>query len=272
MRRANGVVVLAAVLGGCFATMESPAKIDTQKVRALKTFPYDDWRAVTRRFVDTKGRVDYAALKKARHPLDRFVALLALVGPRTRPDLFATKDAQLAYYINAYNALVLFNVIERYPKIRSVNDHKSSFFYFTEFKLDGDEVSLHALENKIVRPRFSDPRVHFALNCASIGCPPLRREAYTAARLEEQLADQARRVHRESRWFRFDEEAGVVYLTKLYDWYGSDFRQVAGSVLGYAARHAPRLAGADLDALDVRFLDYDWDMNAQESREEGAAR
>src|SRR5574341_148344 len=89
------------------------------------------------------------------------------------------------------------------------------------------------------RPRFQEPRVHFALVCAARGCPPLRAEAYVGARLEAQLADQVRRVHSDTRWLRFDPASLTLHLTRLYDWYGSDFLQTsaAASVEQYVAAH-----------------------------------
>jgi hypothetical protein len=100
-----------------------------------------------------------------------------------------------------------------------------------------------------------------------VGCPPLRSEAYTADRLEEQLADQAEYVHRHDRWFRLDPDSGTIRLTSLYDWYGGDFEQVAGSVLAFAARYRPDLESM-LDSgrePNVRWLDYDWSLNSQEN-------
>ncbi|GIW73139.1 MAG: hypothetical protein KatS3mg102_2681 [Planctomycetota bacterium] len=108
--------------------------------------------------------------------------------------------------------------------------------------------------------------------CAAIGCPPLRAEAYTGARLEQQLEEQARYVHAHERWFRLAPDGRSVELTKLYEWYGGDFVQVAGSVLAYAARYVPRLEQL-LEAGQepaVRWLEYDWRLNDLGNRPAGA--
>lgn len=116
-----------------------------------------------------------------------------------------------------------------------------------------------------MRPKFEEPRIHFALVCAAVGCPPLRNEAYTAQRLEEQLQSQTDYVHRHTTWFQFERATNRADLTKLYGWYGGDFEQVTpnGSVLEFAARYSPWLKQA-LDQgknPDVGYLPYDWSLN-----------
>ena len=105
--------------------------------------------------------------------------------------------------------------------------------------------------------------MHFALVCAAVGCPKLRNEAYLAARIDGQLEDQARYAHTHDRWFRFEPDRQEVHLTRLYNWYGGDFEQVAGSVLEYAAQYSDGLkrALAAGGRPRVRWLPYDWSLN-----------
>ncbi|MDX1682863.1 MAG: DUF547 domain-containing protein, partial [Phycisphaeraceae bacterium] len=113
------------------------------------------------------------------------------------------------------------------------------------------------------RPNFREPRIHFALVCAAIGCPPLRTEAYTGERIDKQLEDQTRYVHAHPRWFR-RTGPDQIHLTRLYDWYGGDFEQIAGSVLAWVGRYQPEVARqieAD-NPPDIKWLDYDWTLNA----------
>lgn len=126
-------------------------------------------------------------------------------------------------------------------------------------------MSLDQIEHERIRPRFREPRIHFALVCAARSCPPLRAEAYTADRLESQLADQARRVHSGPTWLRFDAASGQLQLTRLYDWYGADFSQAAGSVEKFVATHAPSVQAALAagQRVRVRWLDYDWSLNGK---------
>jgi hypothetical protein len=131
--------------------------------------------------------------------------------------------------------------------------------------LAGETYSLNQIEHGLIRPNFREPRIHFALVCAAIGCPPLRSEAYTGDRLEQQLEDQTRFTHGNERWLRYERGNATIELTALYQWYAGDFEQVAGSVLEYAARYDDDLA-TDLEAghsPTIRYLDYDWSLNAR---------
>ena len=257
MRRALIVVLLFVV--GCGKTVTSNVKVDEGALAKATAFDYADWTTVTTQYVDGEGKVDYARLKAERGPLDRFVATLAAVGPKTRPDLFPTKNDQLAYYINAYNAFTMFNVIERYP-IASVNPDTAgqiSFFVATKFKMDGEEINLLDLENKVVRPQFKDPRAHFALNCASGGCPVLPNEPFLPATLDAQLDRETNEFLHEPR--NVTMENGKLVVSNIFDWYKDDFQP---SVVEWIRAKAPDLnIPADVKTYEVR--PYDWALNDQ---------
>jgi hypothetical protein len=253
-------LVIAASGGGAWwfltgGPVSAPPVAPPADKLAADRFDYADWDEVLRRFVDDKGRVDYPGLKKERGALDRFVALLAATGPRTRPAWFKSKDEQLAYYLNAYNALTMFNVVERYPAIKSVYDEKVSFFMRTRFTLDGESLSLHDLENKVVRPRFAEPRAHFALNCASTGCPVLPAEKFDPARLDAQL-------ERETKAFldrpeNLTVKDGEIVLSKIFKWYAEDFD--GGDVLGWLRKRRPAVPADG----KLTHREYDWSLNDQ---------
>jgi hypothetical protein len=173
------------------------------------------------------------------------------------------KDEKLALLINAYNAFTLRLVLDHRP-VASIEDIPSGKRWDDRrWTLAGETLSLSQIEHERIRPRFREPRVHFALVCAARSCPPLRAEAYVGDRLEGQLADQTRRVHSGERWLRFDPASGRLDLTRLYDWYGSDFLQAAPSVEEYVAAYAPAVRAA-LGAgprVTIRWLPYDWSLN-----------
>jgi hypothetical protein len=227
-------------------------------------FDHSALDALLRERVDEHGLVDYAGLA-GRPDADRLDAYLAALQDVDFDAL--GRDQKLALLINAYNAFTLRLVLDHFP-IASIRDLPSDRRWDDRrWNLAGRTFSLNELEHEGIRPNFREPRVHFALVCAAIGCPPLRNEAYVAERLDEQLAEQAARVHAHERWFRFDEQSGVVQLTPLYDWYGNDFAQVEGSVLEYAALHSPALA--ESLALGrtptTEWLPYDWSLNTQDA-------
>jgi hypothetical protein len=182
----------------------------------------------------------------------------------------------MAFLINAYNAFTVELILTRYPKLESIKDLGSVFQSPWKPKwvpLLGTKVSLDDIEHEMLRKRgaYDDPRVHFAVNCASIGCPALREEAFTAARLEPQLDEQARRFMADASRNRFNAERGRLEVSKIFDWFGEDFRlghRGIGSLPDFLARYADQLS-ADASArekikgkqLEVAFLDYDWKLN-----------
>lgn len=154
--------------------------------------------ALLRTQVDADGLVDYAGLKDAHAELDAYIRSLAAA-----PFEQLGRDEKLALLINAYNAFTLRLVLDHWPlaSIRHIPGKRR--WDAPRWRLAGETLSLNQIENERIRPRFKEPRIHFALVCAARGCPPLRAEAYTGARLSAQLADQARRVHSDGRWLRF---------------------------------------------------------------------
>ena len=235
----------------CFQTVQSPAAAND------RTLPHEtnDWAEVLRLHVDDAGRVDYQALSTEPDALHRVVAGFAITGPKQTPALFEGRNDELAYYINAYNALTMFNVANRWPQIVSVHDERVDFFYLTRFPLDGEPINLYDLENQVIRP-YGEPRIHFALNCASEGCPTLPREPFLGDRLDAQLA-------RETKKFLEDHsnvsvQNGAVALNPILEWYDDDFPP---DPLSWVRGAAPQL-GIPADAV-VTYPEYDWTLNAQ---------
>ncbi len=224
--------------------------------------PFDE---LLKAHVAPGGWVDYQGLSRDSGKLDAYLARLA-----EAPFGEFGRDEKLALLLNAYNAFTLRLILDHYPidSIRSIPEDRR--WDAVRWKVGPHTWSLNQIEHEQIRPRFREPRVHFAMVCAAIGCPPLRSEAYTAGRLDEQLEDQAGYVHSNGRWFRLTGDGRDVWLTSLYRWYQSDFEQVAGSVLGFASRHAPALKSV-LDsgkAPAIRWLDYDWSLNSPANRKE----
>ena len=213
------------------------------------------------------GWVDYRGLSRDSGKLDAYLVHLA-----EAPFDELGRDEKLALLLNAYNAFTLRLILDYYPidSIRSIPEDRR--WDAVRWKVGPRTWSLNQIEHEQIRPKFREPRIHFTLVCAAIGCPPLRSEAYTAERLDEQLKDQARNVHSHGRWFRLAADGRDVWLTSLYRWYRGDFEQVAGSVLGFASRYAPALK-AVLDSgrtPTIHWLDYDWSLNSQDNRKEDA--
>lgn len=225
-----------------------------------ETFDHSGYDQLVADHVDSAGFVDYAGLTDSEAKLDAYLDGLA-----NAPLDNLGRDERLALLINAYNAFTLRLILDHFP-IGSIRDIPSAERWDAKrWVLAGETYSLDQIEHGLIRPNFREPRIHFALVCAAIGCPPLRAEAYTGERLEHQLETQTRFTHGNERWLRYERGNATIELTALYEWYAGDFEQVAGSVLEYARRYSEDLA-TDLAAghvPTVRHLDYDWSLNAQ---------
>ncbi len=222
-------------------------------------FDHSTLDTLLREHVDADGWVNYEGLGTDAATLDAYIKAVAAA-----PFDAMGRDEKLALLINAYNAATLRLILDFQPvkSIKQIPDAKR--WDHRRWVVGGKTMSLSEMEHEQIRPKFNEPRVHFALVCAAVGCPKLRNEAYDATRLDDQLDDQMRYAHSHDRWLRFDADAGVVYLTKLYDWYGGDFTQSGDTVEAYAAKYAPALKQA-LDAgrrVKVRWLEYDWNLNS----------
>jgi hypothetical protein len=250
-------LLLAMALGGAAAANTVRPDATALKEAAVPFVP-DAWDALLKRYVDDEGRVDYGAVDRAA--FEKVYAAVAASGPRRQPDKYPTREAKEAYYLNAYNVCVWKYVLGHLPKLKNVDDAKASFFFFTKFVVGGDEINLKDLEGDVIRPQFKDGRVHMALNCASGGCPKLPRYAFAAARLDQQLDDEARRFVAEKRNVDHDATAKKVRLSRLFDWYKEDFGKEPAKVLAWINRFRAPTAQLPLDTK-LEYVDYDWRLN-----------
>ncbi len=205
------------------------------------------------------GVVDYARLKKEEQKLDRYLRVLEKANPDKLP-----RTEQFAFYINAYNAYTIKLILEHYP-VKSIKDIGSWWKgpWRIEFcKIGGKTLTLDEIEHSILRPRFKDPRVHFAVNCASKGCPPLISEPYEGGILDEQLDANTRAFLNDPKHNHL--EGNTLYVSKIFKWFKDDFK---GDVVGFFLRYADEgLKGrllAKRNQIKVKYLDYDWSLNSQ---------
>jgi hypothetical protein len=252
MRVTGLSLLLAAALTACAIPIPPPQSA------AAPPDPEDAWSNVLTRHVDGEGRIDFAGIAKRPGDLDAYVAWLARVSPESSPETFPTDDARLAHYINAYNALAVYDVLSSgFPP--DLNAVKVRFFYRNRFQLGGKPISLYALENRIIRP-MGDPRVHAALNCMARGCPRLPREPFRAQELDAQLEREARRFFNEERNVRLEPEKKTVFLSQILQFYTEDFLKDAPSLPAYVNRYREEKIPA---GWKVEFIPYDWTLNAQ---------
>lgn len=234
-----------------------------------KGFDHSRWADVLKEHVED-GWVDYAALKKDTSQLSAYLADLA------KTDLKKLDhDEQIALYVNAYNAFTVKLITEYYQRIKSIRDIPAGIFSRKRWKderwnIGGRTYSLSEIEHDVLRSKFKEPRVHYALNCASISCPPLWGEPYEGEKLDEQLDAAAKAFQINPKGFRLDRAQRVVYLSRIHHWYRKDFEEAADSVLRYVAKYAPRETAEFLLAnekdLKINYMHYDWRLNDVKSR------
>ncbi len=237
------------------------------------------WDALVKRDVvivsgGNASRVDYAAFKRDRDALNQYLDGLSAVTPAEYQGW--TREQQLAFLINAYNANTVKLVLTRYPDLKSIKDLGSlvqSPWKQEFFTLLGATRSLDGVEHGMIRApgAFDEPRIHFALNCASVGCPMLREEAYVGPRLDTQLESSVRRFLGDRSRNRYDAGSGRLELSRIFDWYKADFEKGGSgfaSVSQFLARYADFVADEAVGRalvrrgqLPIRYLDYDWTLN-----------
>ena len=225
-------------------------------------------------------QVNYDGFKKERNTLNEYLARLSKVEQSTFDSW--GKDKQLAFLINAYNAYTIELILTEYPAIDSIRDLGS--FFSSPWKKEiapllGETRTLDEIEHELIRgtnqttKSFNEPRIHFAVNCASVGCPALLEEAYTGDKLDSQLEAQTKRFLADTSRNKMSDN--TLYLSKIFDWYSEDFEGENGEwrdtstlnefILLY--KDAMQLTEAQVTALkngtaDIEYLNYDWALNA----------
>lgn len=274
----------ARLMGGIRYFMVILALTAAAAAAAAQGFDHEHqaWTALLKKHVvlaegGKASQVRYAGFQQDRAALKAYLESLSRVG---EPEFRSwSKEQQLAFLINAYNAGTVEKILTRYPNIKSIWDFGKVFghpFKDRFIRLLGKEMSLDNIEHDTIRAEgaYNDPRIHFAVNCAAISCPMLREEAYVAGRLDRQLEEQTARFLSDRSRNRYNPEARTLEVSKIFDaspWYGGDFRRGwkgFTSLEQFFAGHAGLLAAnPDHQKLvreqkaEIRYLDYDWGLN-----------
>lgn len=201
----------------------------------------------------SEGKINYARLKQNPNDLDLLIRQIA------KYDLTGKSDNhKLAFYVNAYNLLVIKQVVDHYP-IKSPFD-VPGFFKETKFQVAGEFITLDQLEfDKLVGP-YRDPRIHFALGCAAKSCPFLYDNAFTPEHIQEQLEFRAQLIIDRPNYVSVNQRTKTATLNKIFDWYRDQFSYNAGSLINYINRYRFYKVPAD---YSVVFEEYDWTLNSQ---------
>lgn len=228
----------------------------SKKTSESKPIDHQLWDSLLQNHVDAVGWVDYEGFIQDSQHLNQYLDLLGSAHPNDR---YWSKDEQLAYWINAYNAFTVKLIIDHYP-VASIKDIKNGIPFVNTvwdikfIEIEGHKYDLNNIEHGIIRHHFEEPRIHFAINCASVSCPVLNNRAYTAAQLDQQLDKAARRFLADP--LRNRVSKGQV--SSIFSWFRGDFKEKAGSLSAYINQYAP----SPLDeGTSLSFMDYNWALN-----------
>jgi len=249
-------------------------------------FSHQEFESLLQRFVDDEGHIDYESWHQdatALGLLDSYLAAVAAFSPVTSPSRFERQSDQLAYWLYAYNAYVIRNVLKHWP-LESVTDLKApfevvtgfGFFWQQRFLFGGEAKSLYSVENSVIRSTFRDPRIHFVLNCASESCPVMRPNLPTGDDLEPFLESATAAFISDRSNVRIDHERRRVVLSDIFKWYEKDFlndlrRQglpADAGLIAYLQSAAPKAMADELAAAsdyEIEFPGYDWSINSSET-------
>ncbi len=234
-------------------------------------FSYDNYAQILTQYVNDQGKVDYQSLKQNRQPLDSFHDSIATLSPQVYQGW--TEDEQIAFWVNIYNSLTLEAIINNYPT-ESIKDIPGVWKRL-KFEVMGEELTLDQIEHEILRKQFDEPRIHMGLVCASIGCPLLRQEPFTANKLDQQLNEQTLEFLALDRNFKINKDENKVYLSSIFKWFGEDFESKHGAENQYTGKEKERavlnfinqyLESQNQTYLtqgdyQISYLNYDWSLN-----------
>jgi hypothetical protein len=222
----------------------------------------DAWTSLLQKHVGKDGLVDYPGFITDKQKLESYLDQVS----QNPPAKDWTDNDKIAYWLNAYNAFTIKLIVDHYP-VKSIKDlgAKHQIIFINTpwdkkfFKIGGKTMTLNRIEHRILRREFREPRIHFALNCASLSCPKLRREAYEGSRLDAQLTDQAKDFLSDTSRNQLNAKAPM--LSAIFSFYGMDMKKWSGKTLvAFINQYAPIKIdeNAELD-----YLDYNWDLNGK---------
>lgn len=238
---------------------------DLVSIDRIDHTPYD---LLLSKYVDASGRVDYTAWKASADDVQSLEHYLQSLSQASLT-LPATRDAKLAFWIDAYNAVTIRGILREYPTT-SIRNHTPRLIGYNiwddlQLIVADEQFSLNQIEHDILR-KMDENRIHFAIVCASIGCPRLKNEAYTADRLEEQLAENTQAFFADASKFRAENDNGKLYVSPILLWFGKDFGATAVERMQTIAPYLPTAEARQLASsgqAKFAFLEYDWNLNDQ---------
>ena len=273
-------IPLCLAIASCGAINEVSVGQDTPAVEnsapfslAQAGFNYQDYAQVLKTYVNAQGLVNYSGLQANRAQLDRFVQSMGAVPQNVYQSW--SEQQRLAFLINAYNAFTLQSIIDQNPLKSSIR-RIPGVWKRRKFLVAGEQKTLDNIEHATIRKEFSEPRIHAALVCAAISCPPLLNEPYTGDKLEQQLEERSSKWIKGVHGLAIDRNSNTVSISAIFKWFGEDWlsqyetNQFKGNAkekasLNFASKYLSPQDAQYLRAGNyrVKYLNYDWALNKQ---------
>lgn len=262
--------LLVHVLGGCGHCAEkvvAAAPVAASQRVPTNSVSHEVWSDLLGKYCNEQGLVNYRAWKASQEDMDKLRDYLNTLASAADP-LECESAVRLAFWINAYNAVTVYGILQEYP-IKSIRERTPKLWGYNIWKdlmlpVADKQYSLDEIEHQVLR-RQSEARIHFAIVCASLGCPPLLNEAYTAKRLEEQLTLSAKRFLSNPTNFQIDPKAKSIRLSQIFEWFGEDFgatpQERLKAIWPYLSPE--QQASLETSAWAERFNEYNWNLNEQ---------
>ena len=232
------------------------AGISSSPVEVTTTDSYDfhaykNLNALLSKYVSSSGKVNYAGIKSNKSSLDKIIKEFK----DNYPGSGWSSNKKLSYWINAYNIFTIKLIVDNYPT-SSITKITAKPWDKKFVKLGSHTYSLNHVENEIIRKKFNEPRVHFALNCASKSCPVLLNAAYTASNVQSKLTSQTKRFFKDTSKNKFDNKK-KIYISKIFEWYKEDFTKNGSTVVKFINKYRTE----QLASPKILYTDYSWDLN-----------
>jgi len=270
---ATVLLINNSAVGAQPAIEASPSRSESLSMDDIDHSQFD---SLLKKYVDSDGFVDYTGWKNSKKDRQQLLSYLSYLSTASRTKT-ASKNSRLAYWINAYNALTIEGILRVYPTT-SIRKHTSKFGGYNIWKdlplhVDGKAYSLNTIENDILR-KMGEPRIHFAIVCASISCPRLLAEAYTSKKLDKQLAKNATDFFSRSKNLQVDNRRGTLYLSSILKWFSKDFGGNKAEMLQTISPYLPKQAKsiAQSGRVRIKHLDYNWNLNDRSKKPRTASR
>jgi len=244
-----------------FSIVTAEAQIDKNKLDENRT----SFNTVLESFSSVNGTVDYSSIRNDPFNLDKFLSFISSVSPENHSELFKEDDSK-AYWINVYNALAIKTIIDN-PNISSIRDVSWGMgaFWRTKFVVGGRKMTLNHVEHKILRSKYKDPRIHFAINCASTSCPPIGNRIVNGKGLDEQLNRKAIDFINDKSNVSIDHKKEIVYLSRIFKWFKKDFVSENRRLIDYILEYRKDINDIQKEKISINykieFFKYDWSLN-----------